>query len=80
MCHPRHLYGLDSVRLTKKDVAALDTFYKQLLKEIQRLLDTKADDAAYLLLGTVLVEAIIHMKVFGLFVATSRLGKHQPSG
>ena len=60
---PRLLYGLDSVRLTKKDMTSLDTFYKQLLKKIQGLPDTTANEAVYLLLGTVPI---------------SRLDKHHP--
>ena len=75
---PWLLYGLDSVKLAKKDIAALDAFYKQLLKRIQGLPDNTANEAVYLLLGAVPVEAIIHIKVLTLFGAISRLEGHHP--
>ena len=75
---PRLLYGLDSMRLSRKDVTSLETFYKQLLKRFQGVTDTTANEAVYLLLGMVPVELIIHMKVLGLFEAIARFDKHHP--
>ncbi len=72
---PKLIYGLESVVLTSSDYKELDLFYKQLLKQLQGLPDTTANEAVYLLLGAIPVKAWIHIRTLGMFGAVMRLGK-----
>ncbi len=72
---PKLLYGLDSVILRRKDIDELETYYRKLLRQIQGLPDTTANEAVYLLIGALPLEASLHMRLLGVFGNITRLNK-----
>ena len=64
--------------LNKKDGAHLETYYRQLLRQIQGLPDTVANAAVYLLLDTIPLEAQLHTHVLGLFGSIMSLEDDHP--
>ncbi len=70
---PKLLFGLDSVTLTRKDVDMLESYYRGLLKQIQGLPETTANEAVYLLVGALPLEAALHLRLLGVFGTISRL-------
>ncbi len=75
---PRLIYGLDSIVLNKKDSACLETYYRQLLRQIQGLPDTVGNAAVYLLLDTIPLEAQLHTRILGLFGSIMTLKDDHP--
>ena len=47
----RIIYGLESCVLKKSDINALSVYYRKLLRQIQGLHDTTAQEAIFLLIG-----------------------------
>ena len=75
---PRMLYGLESCVLNKGEIDMLETYYRSLLKDIQSLPSCTANEAVYLLLGTLPITAELHKRVFGLAGAIARLPPQHP--
>ena len=75
---PRLLYGLEAVTLLKKDLQALDLFYKDLLRNIQSLREGVATEAIHLLLGLIPVEGELNIRILILYGAISRLPTNSP--
>ena len=70
---PRLLYGLEACVLTRTKIEKLEMFYRKLLRQIQNLPQSTAREAVYLLLGTIPLEAQLHLRVLSLFGAITRL-------
>ncbi len=75
---PRLLHGLEATVLPSKSLAALDAYYRGLLRQIQNLPPRSPIEAIYILLGTLPIEAILHKRILSLFGAISRLGHSHP--
>ena len=75
---PRLLYGLEAVTLLKKDLQALDLFYKDLLRNIQSLREGVTTAAIYLLIGLTPAEGELHIQILTLYGAKSRLPTNSP--
>ncbi|MCG8429955.1 MAG: hypothetical protein MJA29_02130, partial [Candidatus Omnitrophica bacterium] len=75
---PRLLYGLEAVILRSAQLSELEVFHRKLTRQIQGLPQNTANSAVYLLLGTLPVEATLHLKQLSLFGAISRLEKEHP--
>ena len=75
---PRLLYGLEAVTLLKKDLQALDLFYKDLLRNIQSLREGVTTTAIYLLIGLTPAEGELHIQILTLYGAKSRLPTNSP--
>ena len=73
---PRLLYGLEATCLLKREIKALESFHKDLLRRVQGLNDRVATEAVYLLLGEIPIEATLHMRSLGLYGMIARLGDH----
>ncbi len=75
---PKLLQGLETAVLQAKDIQQLESFYRRLLRQIQSLPECTAKEAIYVLLGTVPVEALWHLKVLTMFGSICRLGAAHP--
>ena len=75
---PRVVYGLDAVLLNSKDTLALDTFHRNLLRDIQGLPRQTAKEAIYLLVGAIPLEAELHARSLTLAGTVSRLDHDNP--
>ena len=69
---PRLLYGLEAVVLSNSEVEELSSYHRSLLRQIQSLPKYTAVEAVYLLLGTLPLEAEIHIRVLNLYGAICR--------
>ena len=65
-------YGLEAVILQEVDYRELETFYKTLLRQIQHLPESTATPAIYLLLGSITLEGLIHIKMLTFFGSVLR--------
>ena len=61
--HPRLVFGLDSIMLTKKDIHELSHYHKSVLKVMQNILERTADAAVYTLSGQLPLESFIHSQI-----------------
>ncbi len=59
---PRLIYGLESIRLTPKDMDTIVLYFKRLLKQIQHLPTRTSDAASYLVLGQLPINAEVEKK------------------
>ena len=66
---PRLLYGLEATVLSKKQLEDLERFHKGLLRKIQGLPGNVASEATYYMLGTIPIEAQLHIRALSLFGA-----------
>jgi hypothetical protein len=66
---PAVLHGLEALILTEKDCQPLETYYRNLLRQVQHLPDSSANAAVYLLPGCLPITGLIHIKVLNFFVA-----------
>ena len=69
---PRLTYGLECLTLTTREIEPMETYYRNLLRQIQHLPPTTANPAVYMLVGALPVEALIHQKVLCMFGAITR--------
>ena len=65
-------YGLEALCLSENDMAKLEGFYKKTLRQIQHLPQSTGTPACYLLLGTLPIEATIHIRTLCMFGAILR--------
>ena len=70
---PKLLHGLDAIILTDTDIALLEKYYRNLLRQIQHLADNTANEAVYLLLGALPIEGHIHIRILSLFNRIAKL-------
>ncbi len=70
---PRLLYGLESTILSKSHINALNTYHKNLLRQIQGLPVRTATEAIYLLSGSLPVEADLDLRTLTLLGSIMRL-------
>lgn len=61
--HPRLVFGLDNIVLTKKDIHELSHYHKSVLKVMQNLPERTADAAVYALSGQLPLESFIHSQI-----------------
>ena len=64
---PRATYGLESVKLAKKDIDSLETYQRSLLKQLQSLPDRCATIPVYTLLGAKPMEVVLDIKALSFF-------------
>ena len=75
---PRYLHGLEAVVLKDADVSKLQKYQKRILKKAQHLPERMADEAVYLLIGELPVEAVIdkqRLTMFGAIVRSDSVEK-----
>jgi hypothetical protein len=60
---PRLIYGLETIRIA----AAINMYFKRLLKQIQHLPERTSDAATYLLLGQIPITGEIHKRALTTF-------------
>ena len=72
--YPRYLYGLETVCLRQEEINQLNKYGKKILKFIQHLPDRTADEAVYLLLGEVPIQARIERQALILLASIARNG------
>ena len=65
---PRMLYGLEIVSLRRDDINNLELYFRNFRKQIQNLPTHTANEAAFLLLGLLPLEAELDRKVLTMFV------------
>ena len=70
---PRLTYGLEACVLSSTHFNKLELYYRKLLRQIQGIPDNCAKEAVYILIGTLPIEAVIHLKTLSLFGAITRL-------
>ncbi len=70
---PQLLHGTEATVLTQKEISALNQYHKRLLKQIQGLPDSTANEAVYLLSGTQPLEATLHSRIMSLFGMITQL-------
>jgi hypothetical protein len=70
---PRLLHGLEAAVISNTEREALESFYRQLLRQIQSLPSNTAKEAVYLLLGAITIEAQLDRRILSLFGSISRL-------
>ena len=70
---PRIIYGLESCILKKSHINARSVYYRKLLHQIQGLHDNTAQEAIFLLIGALPLEAELDIKTLTLFGAMTRL-------
>ncbi len=75
---PKLLQGLESSVLKKKDLHQLEAYYRRLLRQVQSLPECTAREAIYILLGTIPLEGLWHIRVLTMFGSISRLGQKHP--
>ena len=64
---PRILHGLEAMVLAESDKAALENYYRNLLRQIQHLPQNTANPAVYLLLGALPLEGHLDLSILSLF-------------
>ena len=70
--YPRLLYGLEATVLNTTQRDALDNFHKNILRMLQGLPKWTANEAIYLLLGEVPIQAELDIRILSLFGAITR--------
>ena len=66
---PAMTYGIESLRLTSKELDEMEKYYRSLLRMLQALPTSTARPAIYLLMGNLPSTAIIHRKMLTLFMS-----------
>ena len=64
---PRCTYGLESVRITNKDMDSLEKYQRSLLRQLQSLPDRCANIPVYTLLGAKPMQTILDIKMLSFF-------------
>ena len=64
---PRLLYGLEALLITSKQKSMLESFTRDLLKKLQCLPSRTANEAPYILLNILPMEAQLDMKILSFF-------------
>ena len=64
---PTLLYGLEVLVLSKPELATLEAYHRKNIRYIQHLPQSTATPAIYLLLGSLPIEAQLHIKTLSLF-------------
>ena len=64
---PRATYGLESVKLAKKDVDSLEKYQRGLLRQLQSLPDRCANIPVYTLLGAKPIKVVLDIKALSFF-------------
>lgn len=64
---PAMLHGLEALSLSERDCLPLENHYRSLLRQVQHLPCSTASPAVYLLMGSLPVTGLIHIKVLTLF-------------
>ena len=64
---PRATYGLESVRLAKKDIDSLEKYQRGLLKQLQSLPDRCATIPVYTLLGAKPIQVVLDIRALSFF-------------
>ena len=72
---PRLLYGLDAMITSDTDISSIEKYYRTLLRQIQHLPTNTANEAIYLLVGALPVEAHLDIRILSLFNRVASL-KH----
>ena len=70
---PRLIYGLECLPVSTKDIQPMEVYYRELLQHIQHLPKSTANQACYLLIGAIPIEAHVHIKTLTLFGAIMRM-------
>ncbi len=71
---PRYLFGLETVNLRQEEIKQLDAYGRKILKAIQHLPDRTANEAVYLLMGEVPIQAKIERQSLILLANIARSG------
>ena len=69
---PRLLYGLEATVLTKKQREELSTYHRNLLRIIQGLPKSTANEAIFILMGELPIEAELDIRILKMFGAICR--------
>ena len=64
---PILLYGLEALILRDNEIACLEKYHRQVLRQIQHLPPSTASSDVYLLSGVLPVEAFIHIRILNTF-------------
>ena len=64
---PRATYGLESIKLTKRDVDSLELYQRSLFRQLQSLPDRCANIPVYTLLGAKPMQIVLDIKVLTFF-------------
>ena len=56
----------------------IEQFYKNLLRQIQSLPRNTANEAIYMMIGSITLEGHLHLRIMSLFGAITRLDPHNP--
>ena len=64
---PRLLYGLDAMIISDTDITSIEKYYRTLLRQIQHLPVNTANEAIYLLVGALPIEAHLDIRMLSLF-------------
>ncbi len=75
---PRMIYGLEAVQLKNKDLDSLDQFHRQLLRDMQGLPRSTANEAVYLLSGTLPLHAELDARKLTLAGSIAREDDDNP--
>ena len=70
---PRLLYGVEATIIENKDLNKLEIFYRKLLRQVQGLPESSANEAVYLLSGHAPIKYQYHLKVMSMIGGISRL-------
>jgi hypothetical protein len=71
---PKLIYGLDVADINKTQLRKLEEFHRGMLRSLQSLPSRTANEAVYLLAGSMPVEGYIHLRMLSLIGAISRSG------
>ncbi len=69
------VYGLEATSLSQKQYTQIDTFHKDLMRQIQSLPQNTATPAVLLLGGSLPARAILHMRLFSFYGNITRLDR-----
>ncbi|KAK3101457.1 hypothetical protein FSP39_003722 [Pinctada imbricata] len=69
---PRCTFGLECVKLTGKDIEAMDKFQRGLLRQLQSLPDRCANIPVYSLVGAKPISVVLDIKVLNFFMSLAR--------
>ena len=75
---PILLYGLNACVIPNKEIEKIERFYRRTLRLIQGLGESTANEAIYLLSGTLPIRALLHCRIFSLFGQICRLHPDHP--
>ena len=75
---PKLLHGLNAAVLPKQEIEKMERFYRKTMKMVTGLSDSTANEAVYMITGTIPLEAHLHLRILSLFGRIARLGNEHP--